>query len=194
MQVNVYFLERLENREEQALDATCSVSCSPLKMRQCWARGSGGLESQVAQLAALVGQLKDSRASATHPNPPMPPPLRAGGGENDAGVSESRWVLPRARPGSRATRGHRTWRSSPCTGLWRGLSASTRSWKGICEVRGSLTPKLRRRSSSTCLSSFGRVPVDRLGGLQAAIESMIEYDAFSSKPRLHYVEYDLWVH
>jgi hypothetical protein len=182
MHVNVYFLERLENREEQALDATCSVSRSPLKVRQCWAGnlGSGELESQVAQLAALVGQLMDSRASATHPNPPMPPPLRVDGGENDAGVSEPGWVPPRARPESRATRGHRTWRSSPCTGLWRGLSASTRSWKGICEVRGSLTPKLRRRISSTCLSCPGRLPVDRLGGLPAAIESMIEYDAFQA--------------
>jgi hypothetical protein len=47
--------------------------------------GSGGLESQVAQLAALVGQLMESRA---HPTSPMSPPLRAAGGEDGAGISD----------------------------------------------------------------------------------------------------------
>jgi hypothetical protein len=36
--------------------------------------GPGGLEAQVARLAALVSRLMESRAPAAHPNPSRPPP------------------------------------------------------------------------------------------------------------------------
>jgi hypothetical protein len=46
--------------------------------------GSGGLEAQVARLAAIMSQLMESRASATHPSPSMPPLPRPAGVEQPA--------------------------------------------------------------------------------------------------------------